>query len=128
MDLERTADKIERNEQVDLEDEDMKRYKRKRNIFIVAGVSLILVLLLGSWFGGSAYKKSNLQAKCKTRRIYFSKHESFGGSSFIYSVDQNGENERPLIDSWPFCTLRPVELWFWQSLHDKKEWKRFAKD
>jgi hypothetical protein len=112
MDLEKAADKIAKNEQVDLEDEDMKRYKRKRNIFIVAGVSLILVLLLGSWFGGSAYKKSNLQVKSKARRIYFSKHESVVGSSFIYSVDQNGENERPLIDSCPeggpFCLLKPV--------------------
>lgn len=119
MDPERPADICKDEElYVNAEALSVEELKKKDN-FIAFLTSLILVFLLGTWFlihrnakGEKSVVSNENQALSKARRIYFEKWDDKFLNSFIYSVDQNGVNEMPLIESCPEgqlnCSLRPA--------------------
>jgi Tol biopolymer transport system component len=83
----------------------------KDKIFTTTSFILALMGLLWFSFQGLTVQAASSEVK---KRIYFSKIDDATENSFIYSIDQDGENEVPLIDSCPFgektCLLLPIAV------------------
>lgn len=118
MDPEKTAYKIESDEEINIENKTGEKHIKRRKIFIVlAGVSLILVLFLYLFSANSKGEKLVVsdedQALSKVRKIYYSRSEASTASCSIFSINQNGENEEVLITMSPSggeCIIEPVAV------------------